>query len=111
MRGLRALVVLKHDGISKTDILKKAHGRPQWEENSQTRDSSPEQGRTHEGQASEDSATKGLGGQDGQALGQERCWRDSDLEERERQERVRAQNRGPQARHHASCNSCFPSAR
>lgn len=63
MRGLRALVVLKHDGISKTDILKSAHGGPQWEENSQTRDSSPEQGRTHEGQASQDSATKGLGGQ------------------------------------------------
>lgn len=33
------------------------------EENSQTRDSSPEQVRTHEGQASEDSTAKGLGGQ------------------------------------------------
>lgn len=63
MKGLWVLVVLKNDGISKTDILRSAHGRPQWEENSQTRDIIPEQVRTHEGQASEDSTTKGLGGQ------------------------------------------------
>lgn len=63
MKGLRVSVVLKSDGISKTDILKSVHSRSQWEENSQTRDSSPEQVRTHEGQASEDSTAKGLGGQ------------------------------------------------
>lgn len=43
MKGIRVLVVLKNDGISKTDILRSAHGRPQREENSQTRDSFPEQ--------------------------------------------------------------------